>query len=289
MNNIDGKTKTLGLIGNPVEHTMSPFIHNLFAKAMNINMVYLPFHVEQGKLEDAIKGAKALSLIGNNVTVPYKIDVMQYVDVIDKNAKVIGAVNTLHYKDDKIYGYNTDAEGFLQSCQKAGIIFEQKIVGLLGAGGAAKAIAAVCAERKVKKIYLANRTLEKAEHLKETLKLYYPNLDIEVLSYDKLMSIEKIDICFQTTSIGMYPNIDDSPITDINFLSKLEWAVDAIYNPSETKFLSLAKEQGVHTINGLGMLYYQAVKAFELWQDIKIPEEIIEKCYERFFEYVYSR
>lgn len=289
MSSIDGKTRTLGLIGNPVEHTMSPFIHNLFAEAMGINMVYVPFHVEEGKLEEAIKGARALNLLGNNVTVPYKIDVMPFVDVLDKGAKIIGAVNTLYYKGNKVYGYNTDAEGFYLSCQKEGITFEGKIVAILGAGGAAKAIAAVCAERKVKKMYLANRTVEKAQDIKATIHAHYPRLDIQILEYNQLLSVEKIDLCFQTTSIGMHPNIDDSPITDTTFLCKLEWAVDAIYNPSETKFLRLAREHGVSTLSGLGMLYFQAVKAFEIWHQISIPEEIIEKCYKRFYNYVYSR
>lgn len=289
MNNIDGKTRTLGLIGNPVEHTMSPFIHNLFANAMNINMVYVPFHVENGYLEPAIKGAKALNLLGNNITVPYKVEVMQYLDEIDKNAKVIGAVNTIHYKEDKIYGYNTDAAGFLKSSLKVGIEFEGKIVSILGAGGAAKAIAAVCAENRVKKIYLTNRTVEKAEALKNTLQTHYPELNIDVLDYNALLLVEEMDICFQTTSIGMFPNVEASPITELNFLSKLKWAVDAIYNPSETKFLSLAKSQGVKTLNGLGMLYYQAVRAFEIWHGVTIPEEIIDQCYARFTQYVYSR
>lgn len=287
MSRVDGKTRTLGLIGNPVEHTMSPFIQNLFAEAMNINMVYVPFHVDRN-LEAAIKGAKALNLLGNNVTVPYKVDVMQYLDEIDKGAKVIGAVNTIHYKDGMIYGYNTDAAGFLQSCLKAGIVFEGKVVAILGAGGAAKAIAAVCAENKVSKIYLANRTLEKAENLKKRLLTYYPKLDVEVVNYDQLMTTKDIKICFQTTSIGMHPELDVSPITDNIFLSQLEWAVDAIYNPSETKFLKLARDNGVQTLNGLGMLFYQAVKAFELWHEIQMPEEIIDKCYERFYKYVYA-
>lgn len=287
MNSIDGKTKTLGLIGNPVEHTMSPFIQNLFAEHMGINMVYVPFHVKEGRLEEAIKGAKALSLIGNNITVPYKVDILPFVDVLDQKAKIIGAVNTLKYANDQVFGYNTDAEGFLMSCQNQGIFFEDKIVCILGAGGAAKAVSVVCAQQKAKKLILVNRTRKKADALKNTLQGNF-DIEIEIQDYIEVLKLKEVHICIQTTSIGMYPNIDESPIIDRAFFNKLEWAVDAIYNPSETMFLRLARENGIKTLNGLSMLYYQAVKAFELWHDLVIPQPIIEKCFKLFNDYIYS-
>ncbi|PKM50786.1 MAG: shikimate dehydrogenase [Firmicutes bacterium HGW-Firmicutes-7] len=288
MNSINGKTKTLGLIGNPVEHTMSPFIQNLFAEHMGINMVYVPFHVEKGRLEGAIIGAKALSLIGNNITVPYKVDVLSFIDVLDQRAKIIGAANTLKYSDDQVFGYNTDAAGFLTSCQNEGVFFEDKVVCILGAGGAAKAISVVCAEQKAKKLIIVNRTLDKAEALKNTIQQYF-NIEIEVQDYAEVLKLKEANICIQTTSIGMYPNIKETPIGESTFFRNLEWAIDAIYNPSETRFLSLARENGVKTLNGLGMLYYQAVKAFEIWHDVIIPQPIIEKCFKLFNDYIYSR
>ncbi|PKM96166.1 MAG: shikimate dehydrogenase [Firmicutes bacterium HGW-Firmicutes-1] len=288
MINIDGKTKTLGLIGNPVEHTMSPFIQNLFAEQMGINMVYVPFHVENGRLEDAIKGAKALNLTGNNITVPYKVEVLPHIDVLDQKAEIIEAVNTIKYSGDQVFGYNTDAEGFLMSCQREGISFEDKEVCILGAGGASKAVAVVCAQQKAKKLILVNRTIEKAYALKKSIQKYF-DIEIDVQDYTDLLKLDVVHICIQTTSIGMYPNIHESPIVDKTFFNKLEWAIDAIYNPSETMFLSLARENGVKSLNGLSMLYFQAVKAFQIWNDVIIPQPIIEKCFKLFNDYIYSR
>lgn len=288
MNSINGKTRTLGLIGNPVAHTMSPFIHALLAEAMGINAVYVPFHVEKGALEAAIDGAKALSLLGNNVTVPYKVDVLPLLDVVSENAKMIGAVNTLKYVDGKSFGYNTDVDGLKTSCLKNGIVFEHKTVCILGAGGAAKATVILCAQMKVGKMFIVNRTIEKAFQLQQTVQKYF-DLDVEVITYEELTSIEKLDICFQTTSIGLHPNSNISPILSPSFFNKVEWAVDAIYNPSETKFLRDAKAHGAHTLNGLGMLFYQAIKAFELWHDVVIPDAIQKVSFQKFNDFVYNR
>lgn len=288
MNNINGKTKTIGLIGNPVEHTLSPFIHNMLAEKMKLNTVYVPFHVKNGNLKEAISGASALGILGTNVTVPYKVDVMPYIDELQERAKIIDAVNTIKFINGRRYGYNTDADGLLTSCKRAGISLMNKTICILGAGGAARSVAVMCAEEKAKKIIIVNRTVEKAQELKLAI-LNYFNIEIQVLGYDAIKSQSEVDVCFQTTSIGMYPNSDVTPIDDENFFKGLRWAVDIIYNPSETKFLSLAKASGVSILNGLGMLYFQAVKAYEIWNDIEIPDAILEECLNQFTDYVYSK
>ncbi len=288
MNNINGKTRVIGVIGNPIEHTMSPFIHNRLAELMSINSTYVPFHVQSDQVEASVAGANALNILGYNVTIPYKVEVMPYLDVISENACMIGAVNTVKHVKGQSFGYNTDAEGLKISCLKQGILFDQSTVCILGAGGAAKSVAILCAQMKVGKLIIVNRTYDKAVELKNTLAKYY-DLHVEVLTYEALPFLQEIDICFQTTSSGMYPHIDFSPILDPQFFTKVKWAVDIIYNPSETKFLREAREKGCHTLNGSGMLFFQAVKAFEIWHDLIIPDSILEVSYGEFLQFVYSK
>ena len=160
---IDGKTRTCGLIGNPVEHTLSPMIHNTLAKLSGHNLVYVPFPVEPGSLDKAIAGAGALNLLGLNVTVPYKSEVIRSLREIDDLARNIGAVNTLVKTDDGYKGYNTDMEGLYRAMTSEGVKIAGEQIVLLGAGGAARAVAYLCAVKGADKVYMLNRTLSKAE------------------------------------------------------------------------------------------------------------------------------
>lgn len=289
MNSINGKTKVYGLIGNPVEHTFSPFIHNTLAKKSGINMVYVPFHVENNYLQDALNGIRALNIKGINITVPHKINMFNLLESIDEKAKKIGAINVVKVNDDyTLHGFNTDADGLLKSCKRAGIVFEDKSVCIIGAGGAARAVSIMCAEESVSKIYIINRTISKAVELKKLINEYYNDIEVTVLSYNDIDKINNSYICFQTTSIGMHPNIDESPIEDNNFLQKFKWAVDLVYNPHRTKFLKIAKENNVNILNGLGMLYFQAVEAFETWNNINVEDNILEECLEILEKHVYN-
>ncbi|MBC7959892.1 MAG: shikimate dehydrogenase [Vallitaleaceae bacterium] len=288
MTNINGKTRTVGLIGNPVEHTLSPFIHNLLAEKMGINTAYLPFQVKTENVKNAVLGAKALGLLGNNVTIPYKTDVLPFVDILDDEAQVVQAVNTLKYKNDQIYGFNTDGYGLRTSCLNNGIIFEGKTICILGAGGAAKSVAFMCAKENIKNLILINRTLETAQELRSNIHKYF-DLPIDVFTFDDIDSHTRKNICFQTTSIGMHPLIDACPIEDPAFFNGMEWAVDIIYNPSETKFLKMALSAGVKALNGLEMLFYQAVKSFEIWHEVVIPNQIVGEVLLRLCDFAYNR
>ncbi len=288
MNRINGKTKLIGVFGNPIEHTMSPFIHNALTRELGLNIIYLPFHIKEGKLKEAVIGAQALGLVGNNITVPYKLDVMKFVDVLDQKAEMIGAVNTLLYKDNMVYGYNTDVDGFIKSCEINNVDFKEKTVAILGAGGAANAILSACLEKSAAKLYIANRTIEKAQALADVFSKYYKHTEIIALSYSQLMDIKNIELCIQTTSIGMYPNTEDTIVKDISFFDNIKWAIDIIYNPAETMFLKMAKASGCNTLNGLGMLFYQGAKAYEIWNEIEIPEAVLDKCYNEFCKKVYE-
>ena len=157
---INGYTRLCGLIGNPVEHTLSPVIHNTVAEEMHDNLVYVPFHVEQGNLQKAIAGAYSLNVLGLNVTVPYKQAVIPYLDCVEGLAEKIGAVNTLVRTENGFRGYNTDMMGLYRAMEEEGIAFEAEDMILLGAGGAARAAAFLCAEKGAKRVYLLNRSFQ---------------------------------------------------------------------------------------------------------------------------------
>lgn len=284
---ITGHTKVYGVIGNPIEHTFSPFIHNMLAEETGIDMVYASFHVKDGQLENAVKGLDGLNIQGINVTIPYKLEIMQYMDEVTTVAQNVGAMNTVVRDGDRWIGYNTDVFGLKMSLEREGVNLEGQSILIIGAGGAARAIAVMCAEAGAKSIVIMNRTAHKAEELAHFIRQRYEMdtlvIEREDLEGDKLL-LQEISIGIQTTSVGMSPKIDGNPLGDSKFYDQLKVAVDLIYNPGETQFLAKARAAGALTVNGLGMLYFQALMAFELWSGEKVAEPIVEKCYRAFSE-----
>lgn len=283
---INGKTKLMGLIGNPVEHTMSPVIHNTIAAHMNENMAYLPFPVKDN-LNTAVKGAYALGVQGMNVTVPYKSDVMSSLISVDEQAAVIGAVNTLVRCDGGYKGYNTDLPGLYRAMKSDGIELKDAKVVILGAGGAARSAAFLCAFHKAKEVYILNRTVEKAVLVAEEVKEKTGFTEVKVMSladYDKLPGDGYL--CIQATKVGLYPNVEDTPVNEPAFYKKLTALYDLIYTPWETKCMKLAKENGAAAYNGLKMLLYQGVAAYEMWNQTTVSEEIITLAYEELLKKV---
>ena len=277
---INGKTYTCGLIGNPVEHTMSPAIHNTLAEKMNLNMVYVPFLVKQD-LAAGVKGAYALNMQGLNVTVPYKSDVLEYLVSVDDLAKNIGAVNTLVKTEGGYKGYNTDMTGLYRAMTSYGIKIEGEEIILLGAGGAARAVAYLCVYYKAKKVYLLNRTLEKARNIAEEIR-NCTGKDIIVpmqLEDYKQLGEQKM-LCIQATSVGLSPHDDEVIISDKEFYEKIHTGYDLIYRPTNTKFMQLVKEHGGQAYHGLKMLLYQGIEAFELWNQVKVEDSLCEYVYE---------
>lgn len=277
---IDGHTRTCGLIGNPVEHTMSPLIHNTLAEKLSHNLVYVPFHVEEGKVQDAVKGAFALNLLGINVTVPYKSQVISALSQTDELAEKIGAVNTLVREKNGFKGYNTDMPGLYRAMCSEGIQIEGQDVILLGAGGAARAVAFLCASKQVNQVYMLNRSLEKAETVarevneKTGRKCICP---MALSDYKKLP--DKKFLAIQATSVGLYPNVEQAVIEDEDFYRKIHTGYDLIYKPLTTRFMELVKKQGGTAYHGLKMLLYQGVIAYELWNQISVPEEMALEVY----------
>ncbi len=281
MREINGKTRTSGLIGNPVEHTLSPMIHNFLAEEMGIDMAYVPFHVEKGQLDTAVKGAYGLNILGCNVTVPYKSDVMESLVALDDIAEKIGAVNTLVRVEGGYKGYNTDMTGLLRALKSEGISLQDEEVIILGAGGVGRAVAFMCAVNGASKVYLLNRTIEKAEYIADEVNKKVGTQCVEAWRMDDYVKLpDKKYLVMQATSVGLYPNVDDVVLEDEAFYKKVKAGYDLIYTPWETKFMKLVKAQGGQAYNGLKMLLFQAVDAFELWNDCKVSDESAYKAYE---------
>jgi shikimate dehydrogenase len=255
-----------GVIGDPIAHSMSPLMHNSAFKDNGINAEYVRFHVKKEQLPEAIRGIKALGIQGVNVTVPHKEHVMPLLDGIDPLAEAIGAVNTIVSEKGKLIGYNTDGLGFVEGLKNiAGDRLENKSMLMIGAGGAAKAIYYTLASLGVKKIDVTNRTLGRAEKMMETCP--FP-LDSSFLTLEAAENIlHHYDVIIQTTSIGMFPYIEDSPIK-VNRLKQGSIVSDIIYNPLETSLLKQAKQKGALTQNGLDMFVYQGALSFKKWTGI---------------------
>ena len=277
-NSVKGKTAVYGVIGCPIEHTFSPAIHNTMAKTLNKDMIYEAFRVEKDNLESAIKGAYSLGIKGLNVTVPHKVEVMKCLCDIDKRAKVIGAVNTLKYTENGYVGYNTDIIGVYYAIKNKGFDVKGKTVLLLGAGGAGNACGVMAADNKM--LYIANRTVSKADKLAESIRAEYPDTEIKTLSIDDIYDIPNVDIVLNATVIGFGENKGLSPIKDTGFYKAkgVEMVFDAIYSPWETQLLKDCRKEGITGINGFDMLVYQAVAAEEIWFDEEIDPQLTEKA-----------
>lgn len=294
---IDGKTKLLGLLGNPVEHSVSPALHAALASLRNDNYAYLAFKVEEDRLKAAVDGAYALGAKGLNVTVPYKKAVMPYLCEIDEKASLLGAVNTLVRTEHGFKGYNTDMPGLYRAMKYDGVEITGRPVVVIGAGGVSNAVLGMLYEARVPQILILNRTKEKADVLAERFKSAYGSdvTKIRTASYDedylKIMTgieQEMTDhnpgsteepgspgrwIAIQATSVGMSPGTDAAAIDQSAFYQKIEVGYDLIFNPAETKFMKLVKQEGGRSYNGLRMLLFQGIYAYELWNDISVPDE----------------
>ncbi|MCD7724363.1 MAG: shikimate dehydrogenase [Clostridiales bacterium] len=283
---IDGKTRTCGLIGNPVEHTLSPVIHNTLAARMGHNLVYVPFPVAEGKVADAVKGAAALNLLGLNVTVPYKSEVIGSLQDIDPLAAHIGAVNTLVRTEGGYKGYNTDMEGLYRALESEGIRIGGEEIILLGAGGAARAVAYLCASKGAERVYLLNRTLEKAQTVaSEVNQAVGAEVIVPMALGDYGRLPERRFLAIQGTSVGLFPHVEEAVIEEKEFYQKIHTGFDLIYSPWETRFMRLVRENGGTAYNGLKMLLYQGIIAYELWNNVKVSEEDAMAVYEQMRAY----
>ncbi len=275
---VKGTTEVYAVIGCPVHHSFSPVIHNTMAAITGKDIIYTAMEVQPDELSSAIRGAHALGIRGINVTVPHKIAVMEELCHIDKNARVINAVNTLKYTEKGYEGYNTDVIGVYYAIKNRGFDIKDKNVLLLGAGGAGNACAVMAGDKGCKKLYIANRTVEKAKGLANTVSSNY-GCSAEAMSLEDIYDIDAVDIVINSTVMGFGNNIGISPIRDKSFFKakNVELVFDAVYTPWETQLLKDAAECNVTALNGFDMLVYQAVAAEEIWFDQNFDKELKEE------------
>ncbi|WP_427339162.1 shikimate dehydrogenase [Caloranaerobacter sp. DY30410] len=273
MMKINSLTKLYCLIGNPVTKSLSPSIHNYLFDNEKENAVYMAFNIEKKDLKNAINGFKAINVKGFNVTIPYKIDIINFIDQLSYESELIGAVNTVKIDNGKLIGYNTDGLGFLKTFEERNISLKGKNVLILGAGGAAQSISLTVANEGVKSLTILNRTVSKSKKLIEKIKNKFPEIETSYGSLNEIhIDLKKIDVLINCTSVGMYPEVDKMPI-EINGFNKNVIVYDIIYKPLETKLVKSAKKEGMIAIGGLDMLIYQALLSDEIWLGRKLDIE----------------
>jgi shikimate dehydrogenase len=275
---ISGKTRVCGIIGDPLEHSLSPAMHNAAFQESNLDFVYVAFRVRKDELKESIIGAKSLDIRGLNVTMPHKSAVMKYLDEIDPTARSIGAVNTILNNKGRLTGYDTDGIGALKALKENGISLNGNKLLLLGAGGAGKAIAFHAAQ-EAEELKILNRTAQKAKDLAEVLrKKFGKKIDGNSLSAKTIRKeLEDADIMVNATSVGMHPN-DGQSLIDPSWLRPNLCVMDIVYNPIETKLAKDAKSVGAEVVSGVEMLVYQGAASFEIWTGRPAPVKVMKQA-----------
>ncbi len=276
---ISGRTRLCGVIGDPIEHTMSPAIHNAAFTKMGLDYLYVPFRVKREELSRAIDGMRGLNIRGLNVTIPHKVSVIPLLDELDPLAESIGAVNTITNDDGVLKGSNTDASGFLQALLERGIEPKGQNIVILGAGGASKAISFILAERGAHLVIL-NRLLELdwAEELASRLSTIFHRevKALELVEENLARVLDGADILVNATSVGMSPDTKETPVS-FNLLKPGLIVFDIVYNPIKTRLLREAEEASAETISGVDMFVWQGALAFERWAGVKAPLELMRE------------
>ena len=273
------KTKVCGLIGDPVEHSMSPVMHNAAFRELGLDYLYVPFRVKKEEIGKAIDGMRALNLRGLNITIPHKVAIIPLLDELDPLAEKIGAVNTSVNNDGVLRGYNTDASGLLQSMWTNGIEPRDKNIVIIGAGGASRAVTFILADKKARLVIL-NRiqeldwAKELASRITQTFRQKIEALELTRENLAKVLN--KADILLNATNAGMSPNTEETPV-DADLLRPELVVYDIVYNPSKTRLLREAEMINAKTIGGLDMLTWQGALAFQMWTGRKAPVELMKR------------
>lgn len=288
---ISGKAMVCGVMGNPVGHSLSPMMQNYFAEKLNLDFVYIPCNVPDEQVGEAIKGIYALGFEGINVTVPHKQRVMPYLLEIDEAARCIGAVNTLVRMEGGYKGYNTDAEGLFRAVKRQGIEVSGQDCLLLGAGGAAKAAAYMLMKHRARSVAVLNRSPEKARILADEMNRLFQRETMKAMDLSEYPRLDKDSyLAIQTTSVGMHPDIGYAVIEDPIFYENIHTAVDIIYTPAQTRFMELVKQGKGKAVNGLDMLIYQGIIAFELWNpDVRVTDQMTDEVRKMMEEQLYRQ
>lgn len=284
---INAKTQLVGLLGWPVSHSVSPTMHNAAFAERRMNWRYVPLPVHPDRVEDAVRGLRALGFRGANVTVPHKQAVMPILDRWTPSAEAIGAVNTIIVGEDGLLtGDNTDAGGFIADLRANGVDPQGQRVLLVGAGGSARAVVYGLAEAGAGAITVLNRTVDRAQSLIETMTEYFPHVHFGVHSFPEGVAAlaEEADLIVNCTSLGMHPHVEGLPWDeDVEFLPS-QTVYDLIYNPASTRLLQLAGADGARPIGGLGMLIHQGAQAWERWTGEAAPVDVMRRAVNVIFD-----
>lgn len=279
--NINSNTKLIGLLGQPVSQSFSPSIHNFLSQKYKKNNIYMCFEIEKNNLESAAQSIKTFNMKGCNVTIPYKVDIISYLDKVDKNALLIGAVNTIKNVNNELVGYNTDGIGFIKSLTDEGYDLKNKKIIILGAGGACRSIAVELANKEVSYIEIRNRSEENAKNICNLINSnFLSKADYDTNPVEE-NDLKNFDILINTTPIGMESK--DCPI-DVNINPPKNLLVcDIVYKPHETTLLSWAKNKNLNVVYGINMLINQGLLAYEIWENIKASEDDLEEIKNIYF------
>jgi shikimate dehydrogenase len=267
-------SKTFAVIGDPIDHSLSPNIHSAAFRELNLDCSYIAYRIPKEELEEGIESLKKIKIDGFNFTIPHKIEMMKYLDKLDESCSVIGAVNTVTNNDGILKGYNTDMDGFLEPFKKRNISLKDLKILLLGAGGAARAIVAGFAKEHAQSITIANRTLTNAKNIVEFSNKI--GLKANAIKLDEVGNTAKdYDVIVNATSIGL--KNESSPIS-LEGINSKTIVYDIVYMPINTDFLKKAKEKGAIIIYGYEMLLGQATRAFEIWHGMEAPYNAMKKA-----------
>lgn len=281
MLNITGKTKLLGIIGDPVEHSLSPVIQNKAIAELGLDYVYVPLPVKPKNLPQALEGFMAMGLVGFNATIPHKQNIIPLLDEVTSNATMIGAVNTVWRTEKGWKGTNTDIDGFIAPLKKLNRDWSQITPVILGNGGAARAVVVGCAELECPTIHVVGRNQDKLDHFYQSWANTSLQSSIKVHSWNDLQGlILASELLINTTPVGMYPHINNSPV-DEEIIKKIRpnaIAYDLIYTPRPTLFLQQAQAQGAIIIDGTEMLVQQGAKGFEIWTSKSAPVDVMRQA-----------
>jgi len=277
---ITAKTKKVGLISWPIGHSLSPLMHNAAFEALEMDWVYLPLPTRTEDLEASVRGLRALTFEGCNVSVPYKTQIIRYLDEVDSAARQMNAVNTIKISEGKLIGSNTDPVGFIRQLTSEGIIPDGFNILVIGAGGVARAALFGLSQFKINKITVMDNIESQAVSLVHDLSALYPSNTIDYMltsdeNFNKLS--DGLDLVINATPVGMFPKVDISPWPENINLPGGSVFFDLVYNPQSTKLLSRATDEGHKTLSGLGMLINQGVASFEIWTGTTPPVDLMYK------------
>ncbi|WP_313371026.1 shikimate dehydrogenase [Sedimentibacter sp.] len=279
-NRIQGTTTLVGLLGYPVKHSMSPHMHNTAFKLLGLDPVYMAFEVQDGDIKDGLDALRVLNAEGCNVTMPHKKKVMEYLDEISEDAKIIGSVNTVKNNNGKLIGYNTDGIGFIKALEENDVEYTGKKIIIAGAGGAARAVATQLAYEGARELVLFNRTLSAAEEIVENIDKNIPDCKgraLELKEEELRKELQDASILVNCTSLGMKETIDMAVVSSSDAFHKDLFVADIVYDPPKTKLLKMAEEAGCRFMNGLMMIIWQGASAFKIWTGKDMPVALIKK------------